>query len=85
MYLTLNHYNIFIFYFNLPGSFNGALAPMTAHELGAVVVREALVRAGVPASEVSEVLLGQVRHSVCMTCLTTDEFYYLYFQLYWEI
>lgn len=42
------------------GSFNGALSSMAAHELGSVVVREALARAGIPAAEVSEVLLGQV-------------------------
>lgn len=48
---------------DLTGSFNGALSSLAAHELGSVVVREALARAGIPAAEVSEVLLGQVRHS----------------------
>ncbi|APH74275.1 acetyl-CoA C-acetyltransferase [Aquibium oceanicum] len=42
------------------GSFNGAFATAPAHELGAVVVREVLARAGVEASEVDEVILGQV-------------------------
>ncbi|KAG0722972.1 Acetyl-CoA acetyltransferase, cytosolic [Chionoecetes opilio] len=42
------------------GSFNGSLSSLAAHELGAVVVRESLARAGVPPAEVSEVLLGQV-------------------------
>uniref|UniRef100_A0A0P4VUW0 Acetyl-CoA acetyltransferase, cytosolic n=2 Tax=Scylla olivacea TaxID=85551 RepID=A0A0P4VUW0_SCYOL len=42
------------------GTFNGSLSSMAAHELGAVVVREALARARVPPAEVSEVLLGQV-------------------------
>ena len=48
--------------FSMPaGSFNGSLSSLAAHELGAVVVREALARAKVPPAEVSEVLLGQVR------------------------
>jgi len=42
------------------GSFNGSFATVSAHELGAVVIREALARAGVKAAEVDEVILGQV-------------------------
>ncbi|BCG77848.1 acetyl-CoA C-acetyltransferase [Mesorhizobium sp. 113-3-3] len=42
------------------GSFNGAFAATPAHELGAVVIRELLARAGVEATEVDEVILGQV-------------------------
>jgi len=42
------------------GSFNGALAPLTAHQLGEVVIKESLKRAKTDASEVSEVILGQV-------------------------
>ncbi|MER8629277.1 acetyl-CoA C-acetyltransferase [Mesorhizobium opportunistum] len=42
------------------GSFNGAFAATPAHELGAVVVKELLARAGVDAAEVDEVILGQV-------------------------
>ncbi|MBZ9670054.1 acetyl-CoA C-acetyltransferase [Mesorhizobium sp. B2-1-8] len=42
------------------GSFNGAFAATPAHELGAVVVKELLTRAGVEAAEVDEVILGQV-------------------------
>ncbi|MFG1392091.1 acetyl-CoA C-acetyltransferase [Xanthobacter agilis] len=42
------------------GSFNGALAPLPAHELGAIAIKAALERAGVPAEAVSEVILGQV-------------------------
>ena len=42
------------------GSFNGAFATVPAHELGAVVIREALARAAVEAVEVDEVILGQV-------------------------
>ena len=42
------------------GSFNGAFANTPAHELGAVVIKEALARAGVDGQEVDEVILGQV-------------------------
>ena len=42
------------------GSFNGSFANVPAHELGAVVIREVLSRAGVDAGEVDEVILGQV-------------------------
>ena len=42
------------------GSFNGALAPLPAHELGAIAIKAALERAGVPTDAVSEVILGQV-------------------------
>ncbi|MER9729308.1 acetyl-CoA C-acetyltransferase [Mesorhizobium sp. M0217] len=42
------------------GSFNGAFAATPAHELGAVVIRELLERAGVEPGEVDEVILGQV-------------------------
>ncbi len=42
------------------GSFNGALAAVPAHELGATVIREALSRAHTDAAEVTEVILGQV-------------------------
>jgi acetyl-CoA C-acetyltransferase len=42
------------------GSFNGAFANTTAHELGTVVIKEVLARAGVDGQEVDEVILGQV-------------------------
>ncbi len=42
------------------GSFNGALAGLAGHELGALAIRAALSRAGVEASDVNEVILGQV-------------------------
>jgi acetyl-CoA C-acetyltransferase len=42
------------------GSFNGSFANTPAHELGAVVLKEVLARAGVDAAEVDEVILGQV-------------------------
>jgi acetyl-CoA C-acetyltransferase len=40
------------------GSFLGTLSSMHATDLGAIAVREALTRAGVPAGEVGEVILG---------------------------
>ncbi|MFG1461514.1 acetyl-CoA C-acetyltransferase [Xanthobacter sp. DSM 24535] len=42
------------------GSFNGALSTLPAHQLGAIVIKAALERAGVPSDKVSEVILGQV-------------------------
>ncbi|CDX25070.1 acetyl-CoA acetyltransferase with thiolase domain (Acetoacetyl-CoA thiolase) [Mesorhizobium sp. ORS 3324] len=42
------------------GSFNGSFAATPAHDLGAVVIKELLARAGVEAGEVDEVILGQV-------------------------
>ncbi len=42
------------------GGFNGALASVPAHELGAVAISAALERAGVRAEEVDEVVMGQV-------------------------
>jgi acetyl-CoA C-acetyltransferase len=42
------------------GSFNGALASLPAHELGALAIGAALERAGVAPGEVDEVILGQV-------------------------
>jgi len=42
------------------GSFNGALASVSAHQLGAIAITEALKRSGVDPGEVDEVILGQV-------------------------
>ena len=42
------------------GTFNGALSTLPAHELGVVVIKEVLQRAGVAADEVDEVVLGQI-------------------------
>jgi acetyl-CoA C-acetyltransferase len=42
------------------GTFQGALAPATAPELGAAAVRDAVARAGVEAGQVDEVLMGCV-------------------------
>ncbi len=42
------------------GSFNGALASLPAHELGSIAIRAAIERAGVPAADIDEVIMGQV-------------------------
>ena len=42
------------------GSFNGCLSSLKAHELGTAVIKEVLSRGKVAASDVSEVILGQV-------------------------
>jgi acetyl-CoA C-acetyltransferase len=42
------------------GAFNGSLASLTAPQLGAIAIREALKRAGVKPEDVSEVIMGNV-------------------------
>ncbi len=42
------------------GSFNGALAGVSAHALGSIAIQEALLRAGVAPGEVDEVIMGQI-------------------------
>jgi acetyl-CoA C-acetyltransferase len=42
------------------GSFNGSLSSLAAHQLGQVVIAEALRRANVDTKEVTEVILGQI-------------------------
>ena len=42
------------------GTFGGGLSSLTAAELGEIVIREALSRAGTPGDAVDEVILGQV-------------------------
>src|SRR5258708_38882686 len=42
------------------GKFLGGLAPLSAPELGAVAIRAAVQRAGLPAAEVQEVIMGHV-------------------------
>ena len=42
------------------GAFNGAFANLPAHELGKVAIKAALERAGIEASRVSEVIIGQI-------------------------
>ena len=42
------------------GSFNGSFANTSAHDLGTTAVKAVIERAGIEASEVSEVILGQI-------------------------
>ncbi|MGI9449683.1 MAG: acetyl-CoA C-acetyltransferase [Geminicoccaceae bacterium] len=42
------------------GAFSGGLSTLPAHDLGKVAIEAALKRAGVDASEVSEVIMGQI-------------------------
>ncbi|GAB3122444.1 acetyl-CoA C-acetyltransferase [Novispirillum itersonii] len=42
------------------GAFSGSLSAFSAAELGGIVIKEALARAGVDGAEVSEVIMGQV-------------------------
>jgi acetyl-CoA C-acetyltransferase len=42
------------------GSFNGSLSPIGATQLGAIVIEEAVKRAGIEKSAVNEVIMGQV-------------------------
>jgi acetyl-CoA C-acetyltransferase len=42
------------------GSFNGSLAGIGATDLGAIVIQEAVARAGIEKSKVNEVIMGQV-------------------------
>ncbi len=42
------------------GSFNGALSPFSATEMGSLVIAEALRRASVPGEAVNEVIMGNV-------------------------
>jgi len=42
------------------GAFNGAFGSLPAHELGKVAIKAAVDRAGIEASRVSEVIMGQI-------------------------
>jgi len=42
------------------GAFAGALSSVPAHELGEIAIREALARAAVDATDVDEVIMGQI-------------------------
>src|SRR5437868_9802352 len=42
------------------GKFLGALSPLSAPELGAIAIREALKRSRVPVEDVQEVIMGHV-------------------------
>jgi len=44
------------------GSLCGSLASLKASELGGLVIKESLTRAGLDGADVSEVVMGQVRN-----------------------
>ena len=45
------------------GGFQGSLASVTAPELGATVIKEAVARAGLAANDIEEVIMGCVLHA----------------------
>ncbi len=47
------------------GTFQGTLSPLSAPQLGAVAVRAAVKRAGIPGDRVEEVLMGHVVQAGC--------------------
>ena len=47
------------------GSFNGSFSDMSAADLGSIAIKEAINRAKVKTSEVSEVIMGQVLTASC--------------------
>ena len=47
------------------GKFGGSIAKVAASDLGAQVIKALLARTGIPAAEVSEVLMGQVLTAGC--------------------
>ncbi len=47
------------------GTFQGGLAPLTAPQLGALAIKEAVKRAGVDANSIDEVIMGQVVQGGC--------------------
>jgi acetyl-CoA C-acetyltransferase len=47
------------------GSFNGSFSEMSAADLGSIAIKEAINRAKIKASDVSEVIMGQVLTASC--------------------
>ena len=47
------------------GSFNGSFSDMSAADLGSIAIKEAVIRAKIKASDVSEVIMGQVLTASC--------------------
>ena len=50
------------------GVMGGTLSTTPATDLGAIVIKEALNRAGVPADQVDQVYMGCVRHPSRLVC-----------------
>ena len=47
------------------GSFNGSFSDMSAADLGSIAIKEAINRAKIKTSDVSEVIMGQVLTASC--------------------
>ena len=47
------------------GSFNGTLSPFKASDLGAIVIKEAIKRAGISPEQVDETIMGNVLQAAC--------------------
>ncbi len=47
------------------GSFNGSFSDMNAADLGSIAIKEAISRAKIKTSDVSEVIMGQVLTASC--------------------
>ena len=47
------------------GSFNGTLSPLKASDLGAIVIKEAIKRAGITPEQVEETIMGNVLQAAC--------------------
>ena len=57
------------------GNLNGALSSLPAHQLGSIVIREGLERAGVKGEDVSEVILGQILTAGTCVCVCVCSVY----------
>ena len=51
------------------GDFGGALSGLRPSELGVAVAAEAIARAGIPATEIQQVVFGKVIHTLPEDCL----------------
>ena len=47
------------------GSFNGSFSDMNAADLGSIAIKEAISRAKIKTTDVSEVIMGQVLTASC--------------------
>ena len=49
------------------GSFNGTLSPLKASDLGAIVIKEAIKRAGITPEQVEETIMGNVLQAASLS------------------
>jgi hypothetical protein len=62
----------------LVGSFCGAISSLPAHDLGTIVIKEAMTRAGVAPADVSEVIFGHVSSLNLTHCVRFATFWSTY-------